>query len=141
MEAVAWASHKWLMHGPLWILHQSHHVDRKGKFEANDLFGVFFSLLAIVLIGLGVSGSPILLGLGLGMTGYGLGYFFIHDTLTHGRLGRIEMPKSNYLRRLVRAHRIHHSRDAKDGTRNFGFLWVVNGNGDDVRNGHLEKIH
>ncbi len=28
MEGVAWATHRWLMHGPLWVLHRSHHAPR-----------------------------------------------------------------------------------------------------------------
>lgn len=124
MEGVAWASHRWIMHGPMWFLHRSHHGDRKSRFEANDLFGVFFSVVSISWIWIGKDGNPFSLGLGLGMAAYGLGYLIIHDILTHGRFGRVALPKNSYLLRLVRAHRIHHSRDALDGTRNFGFLWA-----------------
>ena len=32
MEFVAWATHKYLMHGLLWKLHQDHHVvDKNNK--------------------------------------------------------------------------------------------------------------
>ena len=31
MEAVAWATHKYLMHGLLWRLHEDHHVVDKNK--------------------------------------------------------------------------------------------------------------
>jgi beta-carotene 3-hydroxylase len=124
MEFIAWASHRWIMHGPLWFLHRSHHRPGQARFEANDLFGVFFSAISIGLIGMGKDARPFLLGLGLGMAGYGLGYLVIHDFLTHGRFGRAVLPRHPYLLRLVRAHRIHHSRDALDGTRNFGFLWA-----------------
>jgi len=124
MEGVAYATHKWIMHGPLWILHASHHRDRQGFFEANDLFGVFFSLPSMALIARGVQGHPEFLGLGLGMAAYGAVYLFIHDMLTHKRFGSLPLPRHPYLLRLVQAHRIHHSRDEKDGTRNFGFLWA-----------------
>jgi beta-carotene 3-hydroxylase len=124
MEWIAWASHKWLMHGPMWFMHRSHHLPPTGKLEANDGFGVFFSAVSVLFIWRGVHGRPLQLGLGLGMALYGLGYLLIHDVLTHGRFGRRRLPGSRYLRRLVRAHRIHHSRDALDGTRNFGFLWA-----------------
>jgi beta-carotene 3-hydroxylase len=115
------------MHGPFWFLHRSHHRPRHGAFEANDLFGIFFASLSILLIRRGArarSFRPFQLGLGLGMALYGLGYLLIHDGLTHARFGRRALPACAYLRRLVRAHRIHHSRDALDGTRNFGFLWA-----------------
>lgn len=124
MEAIAWASHKWIMHGPLWILHRSHHGLRRKGLEANDAFGLFFSAVSIHFIWRGVHGHPLQLGLGLGMTLYGLAYLIIHDGIAHGRFGARTLPRHAYLRRLVRAHRVHHSRDAADGTRNFGFLWA-----------------
>jgi beta-carotene 3-hydroxylase len=124
MELAAWAAHKWIMHGPLWILHRSHHRDRKGALEANDGFGLFFAAISIFLIWKGVHGRPIRLGLGIGMALYGLAYLWVHDALTHGRFGRCKPPANVYLLRLMRAHRTHHSRDARDGTRNFGFLWL-----------------
>jgi beta-carotene 3-hydroxylase len=71
MEAVAWLMHKYLMHGPLWVLHESHHRPRTGWFEKNDLFGIFFSIPSIILIYLGTHGTPALLAVGLGMTAYG----------------------------------------------------------------------
>ena len=37
MEAVAWTAHKYLMHGPLWMLHADHHLKGEdGFFERND---------------------------------------------------------------------------------------------------------
>ena len=38
MEGVAWTNHKYIMHGFLWVLHESHHKPHKGRFELNDLF-------------------------------------------------------------------------------------------------------
>ena len=38
-EFTAWFNHKYIMHGPLWILHKDHHKkDHKSWFERNDLF-------------------------------------------------------------------------------------------------------
>ena len=45
MGGLAYPMHKQLMHGPLWVLHESHRRPRRGIFERNDLFGVFFALL------------------------------------------------------------------------------------------------
>jgi beta-carotene 3-hydroxylase len=50
MEGVAWFLHKYVMHGFGWYLHEDHHRASKGKFEKNDLFGLFFSLLSFILI-------------------------------------------------------------------------------------------
>ena len=38
MEGVAWFTHKYVMHGFLWVWHRSHHTPRTGMFELNDLF-------------------------------------------------------------------------------------------------------
>ena len=46
MEGVAYAAHRWVMHGPGWILHESHHRARTGRFELNDLYAVIFAWLA-----------------------------------------------------------------------------------------------
>lgn len=124
MEAVAWASHRWIMHGPLWILHRSHHGPRRGVFEANDAFGLFFCALSVACIALGVSGRPFLLGIGLGMALYGMAYLVFHDVLAHGRFGRRRAPGNAYVRRLLSAHRLHHAREAREEGSHFGFLWA-----------------
>ena len=36
MEVVAYLMHRYLMHGPLWILHESHHRRERGRFEPSD---------------------------------------------------------------------------------------------------------
>ena len=38
MEFAAWATHKYLMHGPLWFLHEDHHVLTGKPLQKNDLF-------------------------------------------------------------------------------------------------------
>ena len=75
MEAVAWAAHRYVMHGSLWMLHESHHRPRSSWFELNDLFGFFFSLVSFGLILTGTVFYGPLLWAGLGMAGYGLVYF------------------------------------------------------------------
>ena len=37
MEGFAYVMHRWVMHGPGWFLHASHHRPRLGFWEANDL--------------------------------------------------------------------------------------------------------
>ena len=124
MEGVAWWMHKYLMHGPLWVLHRSHHRRREGAFERNDAFGLFFALPSMVLIWFGVRGHPVLLSIGLGMTAYGALYFFFHDVLVHRRLPLPFVPQRGYLHRVVRAHLVHHRATTKDGAVSFGFLFA-----------------
>lgn len=124
MEGVANLTHKYVMHGWLWYFHEDHHRPRKGRFEKNDFFALFFSVPSIVLIYLGVHGGyPALLWLGLGMTGYGICYFVFHDVIVHRRIRTPYKPKSGYMKRIVRAHWIHHSNHEKEGAISFGFLY------------------
>ena len=44
MEFAAWATHKYLMHGPLWFLHEDHHVLTGKPLQKNDSFALIFAL-------------------------------------------------------------------------------------------------
>lgn len=123
MEVVANVTHKYVMHGWLWCLHESHHRRHEGVFELNDLFAVFFATPAILLIWLGVNVSSPFLWLGLGITAYGAAYFIFHDVIVHRRIDTGFRPESGYLRRIVQAHWIHHATREKDGALSFGFLY------------------
>jgi beta-carotene 3-hydroxylase len=123
MEAVAWATHRFLMHGPLWRLHRSHHEPRRGTFEANDLFGAIFAVPPIGLFALaGALRMPPLAWLAGGMTAYGGLYALMHDGLAHRRLPAPRVSAGGYLERLVRAHHLHHMTRSREGAVSFGFL-------------------
>ena len=124
MEGVAYLTHKYVMHGPLWCLHRSHHMPRSGRFERNDLFAVFFSVPSIVFIYLGVHVYAPLLWVGLGMTAYGFVYFMFHDVIVHRRIRLPYKPKSRYMKRIIRAHWIHHATRERDGAVSFGFVYA-----------------
>lgn len=124
MEGVAYLLHRYVMHGPLWVLHESHHRPRSGRFELNDLFGVLFALPSMALIYAGTHGQPLLLAVGLGMTAYGAAYWGFHDVLVHRRVRHSLVPRSAYLKRIVRAHHVHHRTHAKHGATSFGFLYA-----------------
>jgi beta-carotene 3-hydroxylase len=124
MELVAYLTHKYLMHGPMWFLHASHHVPRKGWFEWNDLFGVIFAVPSIILIYFGTHDYPPLLWVGLGMTAYGACYFGFHDVIVHRRLPVRVAPKNHYMRRIIQAHLIHHKTHGRQGALSFGFLYA-----------------
>ncbi len=44
MEAISWATHKYIMHGFLWYLHEDHHKKGPGFFE---LLALSFRLWAL----------------------------------------------------------------------------------------------
>jgi beta-carotene 3-hydroxylase len=124
MEGVAYAAHRWVMHGPGWFLHKSHHEPRTGAFEANDWFAVIFALPSIALLYLGVHGGwgDWAVWVGSGIAAYGAIYFGFHDVIVHRRLFGRYVPRSAYLRRIVQAHRLHHAVETRRGAVSFGFL-------------------
>jgi beta-carotene 3-hydroxylase len=122
MEGFAWFTHKYVMHGFLWVWHRSHHEPRQGLFELNDLFAAVFATPAIVCIYLGVHGLRALLPIGVGITAYGFVYFMFHDGLVHRRYPVPLNGKSKFWKRLIQAHRIHHAVTTKNGCVSFGFV-------------------
>jgi len=125
MEGVAYLTHRFLMHGPLWFLHRSHHVPHEGGWEWNDLFGIVFAVPSILFIKAGVdAGGSWMLPVGLGMTAYGAIYVVFHDIVVHRRVAIRQVPQWRYLRRIIMAHLIHHKTHGRDGAQSFGFLWA-----------------
>lgn len=126
MEGVAYAAHRWVMHGFGWFLHESHHRERPGMFELNDLYAVIFALPSILLIQGGVNWGwgAWAVWVGAGIAGYGLIYFGFHDIIVHRRIGNRYLPRSAYMRRIVQAHRLHHATESKHGSVSFGFIWA-----------------
>lgn len=124
MEGFAYVMHRWVMHGPGWFLHASHHRERTGRFEWNDLYGVIFAVPSVALIWLGVHGGwgGIATAVGAGIAGYGAIYFGFHDWIVHRRLPHRIVPKGAYFKRIVQAHRLHHVVASKHGAVSFGFL-------------------
>ena len=126
MEAVAYAAHRWIMHGPGWFLHKSHHSPRTGPFEANDLYAVIFALPSITLIfgGVNLGWGSEAIWIGAGIAAYGAIYFGFHDVIVHRRVGHRYLPKSAYMKRIIQAHRLHHVTETREGSLSFGFLWA-----------------
>ena len=127
MEGVAWFLHRYLMHGIGWFLHKDHHYPGKGRFERNDLFGVFFSLISFLFILAGIlSGFDIKLAVGIGIMLYGIGYFLVHDVFFHKRIKIGYRPQSKYIKRILKAHAVHHEKSTSKTGVNFGFLYASN---------------
>lgn len=126
MEAVAWATHRYVMHGVGWAWHKGHHEPRKGWFELNDLFAFLFAGVAIALFAVGaLPGWSPLWWAGLGATAYGVVYALFHDGLVHDRWGWGLKPRGRYLEGLVQAHKLHHAAVGRDDAVSFGFLRPV----------------
>ena len=126
MEGVAYAAHRWVMHGPGWFLHKSHHRERTGPFEANDLYAAIFAVPSILLLlgGVQLGWGDWATWTGAGIAAYGAIYFGFHDVIVHKRLAHRYVPRSAYMKRIVQAHRLHHATEGKHGSVSFGFLWA-----------------
>ena len=126
MEYVAWFTHKYVMHGFLWVLHEDHHRPRDRGLQRNDLFAVFFSFVSFLLIFSGLlKGWTPLVSAGLGMALYGIGYVLFHDIMFHRRIPGIRIKaRGRYLQRIVRAHKAHHQKGGRKDSISFGFLYA-----------------
>lgn len=123
MEAFSWFVHKYLFHGPLWFIHKTHHQQRQGWFELNDLFSLLFAAIALWLMWLGHLNLGHSFWIGTGISLYGIIYFVFHDGFIHNRFKAF---KSNnaYLSGIRRAHKIHHKSTNKKPAEEFGLLVV-----------------
>lgn len=124
MEGFAYIAHRWVMHGPGWFLHESHHRHREGNWELNDLYAVIFAVPSIVLLlgGMRLGWWPGCSWIGAGIAAYGAIYFGFHDIIVHKRIATRYLPRSAYMKRIIQAHRLHHVVETKRGTVSFGFL-------------------
>jgi beta-carotene 3-hydroxylase len=124
MEGFAHVMHRWVMHGPGWFLHASHHRARNRIWEANDLYFVIFATPSILLLLGGVQWGwgGWATAVGAGIAAYGAIYLGFHDIIVHRRISHRYVPRSAYMKRIVQAHRLHHAVETKSGTVSFGFL-------------------
>ena len=126
MEAIAWLTHKYIMHKVLWNLHRDHHLkDHKGFFERNDFFFLIFAIPGIICLALGMLyKSSSTLSIGVGITLYGMAYFLVHDVFIHQRFSIFRKIDNRYLKAIRRAHKVHHKHINKENGECFGMLWV-----------------
>jgi len=124
MEFIAWSSHKFLMHGPLWFIHKTHHMPRHGRFELNDVFGIIFGLASIGFIIAGIETFSPLFWIGIGTSVYGALYFLAHDIIVHRRVKLGMRMRGRYAEALRKAHLLHHKTITKNNAEEFGFLFV-----------------
>ena len=89
MEFMAWFTHKYVMHGFLWVLHKDHHrKDHDSWFERNDAFFIFYAVISMSCFYISANTTfwyavPI----GFGIMAYGAAYFLAHK-MHHKHLGK-----------------------------------------------------
>jgi beta-carotene 3-hydroxylase len=125
MEAVAWITHKYVMHGFLWYLHADHHRHKPHRFEKNDAFFLIFAMPSILLLYFGVSASfNWMFFVGIGIFLYGMAYFIVHDIIIHQRFKLFSRSNNRYIRAIRRAHKMHHKHLDKYEGESFGMLFI-----------------
>lgn len=127
MEGITWLTHKYVMHGFLWYLHEDHHQPGyENFFEKNDLFFVIFAApsASLMVFGITEAGLNVLFFIGLGILFYGVAYFLVHDVLIHQRFKWFKRTKNKYLIGLRKAHKVHHKNMDKEEGKCFGMLFV-----------------
>lgn len=125
MEFVAWAAHKYVMHGFLWYLHKDHHQKEPGFFEKNDAFFLIFAIPSWQSIMWGLIYELYwLVAIGAGILLYGIAYFLVHDVVIHQRFKWFTRSNNLYVRTIRWAHKMHHKHLQKEEGESFGMLIV-----------------
>ncbi len=126
MEFMAWFSHKYVMHGFLWNLHEDHHKkDHDSWFERNDAFFIFYAIVSISFFLLWrYEIFELGLAIGIGIFVYGWTYFIVHDIFIHQRFKLFRNANNFYARAVRRAHKMHHKHIGKGEGECFGMLIV-----------------
>ena len=139
MEFAVALFHQHIMHGIGWKWHQSHHASHKivhtkianqvnsgfvnSGFEKNDLYALFFTIATVLLFIFSTPQSAIW-WVGIGISIYGFLYAVMHDVIVHRRLPLRWQPRNAYLRRLTKAHHLHHAVRSQEQGVSFGFLYA-----------------
>ncbi len=109
MEGITWLTHRFVMHGFLWYLHEDHHQPRGRFFEKNDAFFLIFAIPSWLCIMLGLM--------------YQL-YWVVHDIIIHQRFKIFSRWNNTYVRAIRWAHKMHHKHLDKEDGESFGMLFV-----------------
>ena len=125
MEFVSWFTHKFVMHGFLWVLHEDHHKPHNHILEKNDAFFLMFAIPSSMLMVFGsLQGLDYRFFIGLGILLYGVAYFLVHEVLIHQRLPWFKRTNNIYFRAIRKAHKVHHKHLDKEDGECFGMLLV-----------------
>lgn len=123
MEVFSYFVHRFVFHGILWRIHETHHVPRKFPFELNDVFSLIFAAVSMCLMIFAERPflSSVAFPVGFGIAVYGGFYFVIHDLFTHRRFLKFNS-KNKLLSTVRRAHQRHHQTVEKKGIEPFGLF-------------------
>jgi beta-carotene 3-hydroxylase len=126
MEGITWLTHRFVMHGFFWYLHEDHHRKRPGFFEKNDAFFFIFAIPSFLLILTGTLQNRFwyLQAIGFGIMAYGAAYFLVHDVIIHQRFKWFSRSNHSYIRAIRWAHKMHHKHLGKHEGESFGMLLV-----------------
>jgi beta-carotene 3-hydroxylase len=125
MEGITWLTHRFVMHGFLWFLHEDHHKKTPGFFEKNDAFFIIFAIPSWLCIMLGSMNEVYwVVSIGSGIALYGLAYFIVHEVIIHQRFKWFTRSNNRYIKAIRRAHKMHHKHLDKQEGESFGMLLV-----------------
>jgi beta-carotene 3-hydroxylase len=140
MEAVTWLTHKYVMHGFLWHLHEDHHKKGPGFFEKNDAFFLIFAIPSFLSILLGkIYGNYWAMSIGIGIMLYGFAYFIVHEVIIHQRFKWFTRSNNRYVKTIRWAHKMHHKHLEKEAGESFGMLYVAKKYWEKVRADEAKK--
>jgi beta-carotene 3-hydroxylase len=126
MEGITWLTHRYVMHGFLWFLHEDHHQKSSGFFEKNDAFFLIFAIPSWLCIMLGLQNQLYwVAAIGSGIAMYGLAYFIVHEVIIHQRFKWFTRSNNTYVRTIRWAHKMHHKHLYKEDGESFGMLLVA----------------
>ncbi len=126
MEGITWLTHRFVMHGFLWYLHEDHHKPTGNTFEKNDAFFLIFAIPSWLCIMLGLQNKLYwVAAIGFGIALYGLAYFIVHEVIIHQRFKWFTRSNNTYVRTIRWAHKMHHKHLEKEEGESFGMLMVA----------------
>jgi len=126
MEGVTWLTHKYVMHGFLWYLHEDHHKPKGNAFEKNDAFFLIFAIPSWLCIMLGLQNKIFwMAAIGFGIALYGAAYFIVHEVIIHQRFKLFTRSNNTYVRTIRWAHKMHHKHVDKEEGESFGMLMAA----------------
>src|SRR3982750_2470409 len=99
MEGITWLTHRFVMHGFLWYLHEDHHKKGSGFFEKNDAFFIIFAVPSWLCIMLGSMNQAYwVVSIGAGIALYGFAYFLVHEVIIHQRFKWFTRSNNRYVK-------------------------------------------